>query len=84
MAAPALPIHVGPEQLITVKVLYNYSNRRFKLPLKDLKAEVFPEKVNRPHSSSDRTASPPPALIMIVSSTVWVRPWLILACRFTS
>ncbi|CAG8029346.1 unnamed protein product [Penicillium salamii] len=41
MATPA-PAHPGPEHLVTVKVLYNESNRRFKLPLKDLKAHVFP------------------------------------------
>jgi next-to-BRCA1 protein 1 len=41
MATPA-PTHLGPEHPVTVKVLYNDSNRRFKLPLKDLKAQVFP------------------------------------------
>ncbi|KAJ5335400.1 hypothetical protein N7452_007803 [Penicillium brevicompactum] len=41
MATPA-PTHPGPEHLVTVKVLYNDSNRRFKLPLKDLKAQILP------------------------------------------
>ncbi|KAJ6111640.1 hypothetical protein N7523_007701 [Penicillium sp. IBT 18751x] len=45
MATPALPTHSVPEQLVTVKVLYNDSNRRFKLPLRDLKAQVFPQKL---------------------------------------
>lgn len=45
MASPALPSHPGPEHPVTVKVLYNDSNRRFKLPLKDLRAHVLPEKV---------------------------------------
>ncbi|KAJ5119606.1 Zinc finger ZZ-type [Penicillium atrosanguineum] len=45
MATPALPTHPGPEHLVTVKVLYNDSNRRFKLPLRDLKAQVFPQKL---------------------------------------
>jgi hypothetical protein len=43
-------------------VLYNDSNRRFKLPLKELKAQVFPQMVCL-HSSSDRTSSPTPFLI---------------------
>jgi next-to-BRCA1 protein 1 len=54
MATPSA--HLGPEHLVTVKVLYNDSNRRFKLPLKDLKAQVFPQMVSL-HSSSDRTSS---------------------------
>jgi next-to-BRCA1 protein 1 len=46
MAAPAsLPSHPGPEHLVTVKVLFNDSNRRFKLPLKDLRAQVLPQKL---------------------------------------
>ncbi|KAJ5780918.1 Zinc finger ZZ-type [Penicillium paradoxum] len=43
MATPSAPSHPGPEHLVTVKVLYNDSNRRFKIPLKELKAQVFPQ-----------------------------------------
>lgn len=42
---------VGPESLVTVKVLYNDSTRRFKVPLKDLGARVFPQKVHLPTQS---------------------------------
>lgn len=57
MATPS-PSHVSrerssSEQIVTVKVLYNDSNRRFKLPLRDLKAHVFPGRVSL-HSSSAR------------------------------
>ncbi|KAJ5632984.1 hypothetical protein N7490_009323 [Penicillium lividum] len=45
MATPALPSPPGQDQLITVKVLFNDSNRRFKLPLRDLRAQVFPQKL---------------------------------------
>ncbi|KAJ5594511.1 Zinc finger ZZ-type [Penicillium hispanicum] len=45
MATPALPSHPGPDHLVTVKVLYNDSNRRFKLPLGDLRAQVLPQKL---------------------------------------
>ncbi|KAJ5767962.1 Zinc finger ZZ-type [Penicillium manginii] len=45
MATPALPSHPGPDHLVTIKVLFNDSNRRFKLPLKDLRAQVLPEKL---------------------------------------
>ncbi|KAJ5110778.1 Zinc finger ZZ-type [Penicillium argentinense] len=45
MATPALPTHPGPEHLVTVKVLFDDSNRRFKLPLKDLRAQVLPQKL---------------------------------------
>lgn len=54
MAAPAIQPQTSPEQAITVKVLFDDKNRRFKLPLKDLKAQVFPQKVSL-HLSSDRT-----------------------------
>lgn len=61
MATPAQPSQSGPENLITIKVLFNDSNRRFKLPLKDLRAHVLPQKVSCPHSSfPDRTSSPRP------------------------
>lgn len=57
MAAPAPPASpVGPDTLITVKVLYNDINRRFKIPLKDLGARVLPQKVC-PSRSSDRSSS---------------------------
>ncbi|KAJ5377829.1 uncharacterized protein N7496_005238 [Penicillium cataractarum] len=45
MATPALPSHPGPDHQVSVKVLYNDSNRRFKLPLKDLQAQVLPQKL---------------------------------------
>ncbi|KAJ5116458.1 hypothetical protein N7456_000806 [Penicillium angulare] len=45
MATQAIPSHPGPEHLVTVKVLFNDSNRRFKLPLKDLRAQVLPQKL---------------------------------------
>lgn len=38
-----LPISEHP---ITVKVFYEDCTRRFKLPLKELKAPVFPQKVS--------------------------------------
>ncbi|OJJ43374.1 hypothetical protein ASPZODRAFT_136220 [Penicilliopsis zonata CBS 506.65] len=38
---------VGPDTIITIKVLYNDSTRRFKLPLRDLGARVFPEKLRQ-------------------------------------
>ncbi|KAJ5114630.1 Zinc finger ZZ-type [Penicillium alfredii] len=45
MATSVLPSHPVPDHLITIKALYNDNNRRFKLPLKDLKAQVFPQKL---------------------------------------
>ncbi|KAJ5152893.1 uncharacterized protein N7482_009371 [Penicillium canariense] len=45
MATPALPTHPGPDHQVSVKVLYNDSHRRFKLPLKDLQAQVLPQKL---------------------------------------
>lgn len=57
MAAPAVRFYTSPEQSITVKVLFDDKNRRFKLPLKDLEAQVFPQKVSL-HLSSDRTSKP--------------------------
>ncbi|KAJ5971086.1 Zinc finger ZZ-type [Penicillium vulpinum] len=43
MTTPSTSSHSVPEHLVTVKVLYNDSNRRFKVPLKELKAQVFPQ-----------------------------------------
>jgi hypothetical protein len=64
MATPApAATPVGPDTLITVKVLYNDNTRRFKIPLRDLGARVFPQKVC-PHSSSDRSSSSVPPLKM--------------------
>lgn len=47
MSGPSPPAPaVGPDTLITIKILYNDSvNRRFKIPLRDLGARVFPQKV---------------------------------------
>ena len=39
------PHVVVPESPVTVKVVYNDSTRRFKIPLRDLTARVFPLKV---------------------------------------
>lgn len=59
MATPAQSSHPGPDHLVTIKVLYNDSNRRFKFPLKDLRQNVLTDKVRlRLHLSSDRTSSP--------------------------
>ncbi|OQE37428.1 hypothetical protein PENCOP_c010G04081 [Penicillium coprophilum] len=43
MTTPSTASHSGPDHLVTVKVLYNDNNRRFKVPLKELKAQVFPQ-----------------------------------------
>lgn len=51
MTTPSTTSHSGPDNLVTVKVLYDDSNRRFKIPLKELKAQVFPQMVSL-HSSS--------------------------------
>lgn len=72
MTTPILAIKPSPEQLITVKVFYEDCNRRFKLPLNDLKAQVFPQKVSCLHSSPDRTFSPPPSLITITMLVIAV------------
>ncbi|RAO73014.1 uncharacterized protein BHQ10_009026 [Talaromyces amestolkiae] len=47
MSGPAPPAPpVGPDTLITIKILHNDSvNRRFKIPLRDLGARIFPQKV---------------------------------------
>jgi next-to-BRCA1 protein 1 len=47
MAAPAPPAPpVGPDTLITIKVIHNNNvTRRFKIPLRDLGARVFPQKI---------------------------------------
>jgi hypothetical protein len=47
MSGPTPPAPaVGPDTLITIKILQNDSvNRRFKIPLRDLGARVFPQKV---------------------------------------
>lgn len=46
MATQAIPNHPGPDHLITIKVQVNEdSHRRFKLPLRDLRATVLPQKV---------------------------------------
>ena len=39
------PSPVGPDTLITVKVLFDGQNRRFKLALRDLGAHSLPQKV---------------------------------------
>lgn len=73
MATPALPTHPGPEHLVTVKVLYNDSNRRFKLPLRDLKAQVFPQKVREsPPELPTGSRARPQSLIMIIDSAISV------------
>lgn len=39
---------VGPDTLITVKVIIDGTNRRFKLALRDLGANTLPQKVCSP------------------------------------
>ena len=70
MASPPTPSQpLSPDHLVTVKVLYNENNRRFKLPLKDLKPQVFPQKVIcSPPELPDRTSPPAPSLIIAVSN----------------
>ncbi|KAJ5801369.1 uncharacterized protein N7518_003437 [Penicillium psychrosexuale] len=47
MTTPSTTSHSSPENLVTVKVLYNDSNRRFKMPLRELKAEMFPQTLRK-------------------------------------
>ncbi|KAJ5857594.1 hypothetical protein N7455_008488 [Penicillium solitum] len=47
MTTPSTTSHSAPENLVTVKVLYNDSNRRFKMPLRELKAQVFPQMLRK-------------------------------------
>ncbi|OXV06327.1 hypothetical protein Egran_05905 [Elaphomyces granulatus] len=48
MAVPVGPVTtVGLDTIITVKVLYNDANRRFKLPLRDLGARSLPQKLHQ-------------------------------------
>lgn len=60
MPAPApSAASVGHDTLITVKVHYDGTTRRLKMPFKDMKAEVFSQKVKSLsffplHQSSDR------------------------------
>jgi hypothetical protein len=58
MATPALPSHPGPDHQVSIKVFYNDSNRRFKLPLKDLQAQVLPQKVSYLVSTQAPTGPP--------------------------
>jgi hypothetical protein len=44
VAAPPAP-PVGPDTLITIKIQHQGVNRRFKMPLRELGARVFPQKV---------------------------------------
>ena len=39
-------VSVGPDTLVTIKVVFDGTNRRFKLALRDLGAAVLPEKVS--------------------------------------
>ena len=61
MAAPTPQmVPVGPETLIVIKVVVGNTNRRFKVPLKDLGAHILPHKVcrqpsktiHRPHTTA--------------------------------
>jgi next-to-BRCA1 protein 1 len=49
MATPTPPAPpVGPDTLVTIKILQNESiNRRVKIPLRDLGARVFPQKIRQ-------------------------------------
>ena len=39
---------VNPETPVVIKVAYDGTNRRFKLPMRDLGAYTFPSKVSLP------------------------------------
>lgn len=70
MATPLPAPPVGPDTLITVKVLQNNSiNRRFKIPLRDLGARVFPERVRcvLAREPSPRLAPSPRSLVYPLS-----------------
>jgi hypothetical protein len=61
LAVPVGPVSsVGLDTPITVKVLYNGVNRRFKLPLRDLGARSFPQKVWFPPSRQQMIPLSPP------------------------
>lgn len=47
MSAPPPPVPVTPSTIITLKVLHNGSNRRFKVPLRELGARVLPQKLRQ-------------------------------------
>jgi hypothetical protein len=74
MATPALPSHPGPDHQVSVKVLFNDSNRRFKLPLKDLQAQVLPQKVSYLVSTQAPTGPSvrPRPLISMIRSVIAV------------
>lgn len=50
MASPSQPhvsVPVNQDTLITLKIVIDGNNRRFKLALRDLGAHVLPQKVRR-------------------------------------
>lgn len=48
MATPSpVAAAVGPDTLVAIKVVYNDSNRRFKLPLRDMGARSFPNRLRQ-------------------------------------
>lgn len=49
---------VGPDTLITVKVIIEGTNRRFKLALRDLGANTLPQKVSDGNVCQPRLCSP--------------------------
>lgn len=51
---------VGPDTLITVKVIIEGTNRRFKLALRDLGANTLPQKVSHSNVCQPRLGSPWP------------------------
>ena len=57
---------VGPDTLITVKVIIDGTNRRFKLALRDLGANTLPQKVCHPPPQPDHTNLPPQASLISV------------------
>ena len=63
MAAPAQNTNsVPPDTLITIKVSVNDSLKKLKLPLKDLGANVLPDKVRKAHIGVARKAVMPASL----------------------
>lgn len=66
---------VGPGTLITVKVAFEDSTRRFKIPLRDLGARTLPQNVGL-HSSSARGF--PASILFTVPSILHCRVFLLL------
>lgn len=73
MSAPAQPaVSVGPNTPITIKVLYDGNTRRFKILLRDLNAQVLPQKVWLSLSPLQLR----PALLVLLHNTTLAGPIL--------